>query len=155
MRTWMSSRPLIGLLAFLCIEIAGGLCSAQTEQCEHPFNMSKRSPAAFAALQKIIPPKFRATDWIYRLDGVSDQVTAVSVGPLHQERLGPGPWYIYGSVCKPHDCSENNFSFLAEQYGSRAVALLVSQSEAPGETIILGSPTAIELTLLRAKIAQW
>ena len=150
MRTSMNSRPVFGLLAFLCLEIAGRLCAAQTPECRYPSNLSKTNVTAYIALRKIIPARFHATDWIYKLEGVQGQVTNVSVGPPTG-----GAWYLYGSVCKPHDCGENNFSFLVEQYGSRAVGLLVSRSEAPGKTIALGSPTGIELTLLRAKIAQW
>jgi hypothetical protein len=110
----------------------------------------KKNPVAFIALRKIIPSQLHTKDWIYKLDGVQDQITTVSVGPSTG-----GAWYLYGSVCKPHDCAANNFSFLVDQYGSRAVGLLVSEADAPGKTLAMGSPTAIELTLLRAKISQW
>jgi hypothetical protein len=148
MRASMSSRPAIGVIAFLCLETISWLCSAQMPQCSYPSNLSKTNPAAYSALTKIISPQFRTKDWIYKLEGTEDQVTTVSVGT-------GSPWYLYGSVCKPHDCGANNFSFLIEQRGSRAVALLVSEAEAPGKRIAMGSPTATELILLRAKISQW
>jgi hypothetical protein len=147
-RAAMSSRPAIGLIGFLCLGIASHHCSAQMPECSYPSNLPKTDPVAYGALTKIIPPQFRTKDWIYKLEGTEDQVTTVSVG-------AGSPWYLYGSVCKPHDCGANNFSFLIEQGGSRAVALLVSETEAPGKRIAMGSPTATELILLRAKISQW
>jgi hypothetical protein len=105
----------------------------------YPSNLQKTNRAAYVALRKIILPQFRTKDWIYNLEGVETQITTVSVGP-------GSSWYLYGSVCKPHDCGDNNFAFLVETSGSRAVALLVSETEAPGKKIAMGSPTPTELT---------
>jgi hypothetical protein len=151
MRTLIRSHPVIGLLTFLCIELVCRLCSAQVPlQCLYPSSLYKKNPVAFIALRKIIPSQFHKNDWIYKLEGVQDEMTSVSVGPSTGEA-----WYLYGSVCKPHDCAANNFAFLVDYKGSRAVGLLVSEAEAPGKTLAMGSPSAIELTLLRAKISQW
>ena len=110
----------------------------------YPHDLQNTNPAAVKALHQIIPPRLRSVPWIYDLNGVAGPLKTVTVA---------GKPYIGGLVCKPHDCGDNKFAFLAASDGSRAVAALKSQELSAGELQTFGAP-AIHDTLFLTQELQ-
>ncbi len=112
---------------------------ARAEDAGYPFDLPKQNPAALAAVQKILPARLKSVGWIYRLQGTASEMTA---------EVLDGKDYLGGMVCKPHDCGDNKFAFLAARDGSRASAALRSRELSHGKTEYFGQPSAAERTKL-------
>ena len=126
---------------FLCL-VAIATPAAADNLANYPFSLAKTDPKGLAAWQRILPPKFKRIDWVYRLDGTADEMKRVEIG---------GKPYRLGWVCKPHDCG-NQLAFLIALDRSRAVGVV--QSEQTGNLPLwLGSPTAEEIQTLRDKLS--
>ena len=128
--------------ALLLFSLAIATPAAADNLANYPFSLAKIDPKALAAWQRILPPKFKRIDWVYRLDGTAEEMKRVEIG---------GKPYFLGWVCKPHDCG-NQLAFLIAQDRSRAVGVV--QSEQTGNLPLwLGSPTAEEIQMLRDKLS--
>ncbi|MCC6920258.1 MAG: hypothetical protein IT548_13740 [Alphaproteobacteria bacterium] len=108
---------------------------------DYAYGLAAKQPAAFAAWQKLVPAAERQTKWIYALDATAT--------PLVPETVGGGPG-LGGWACKPHDCGDNQLSFLLAEDGSRAVARVILKAAAP---VFWGDPTPEEQQLL-VKLAE-
>ena len=86
---------------------------------EYPFDVAKKYPASMRAWQTLVPSDFRRAPWIFRLDGTAGPMDTVSVH---------GRVFLYGSVCKPHDCAGNFVAFLLAKDGGEAFGELSSDT---------------------------
>ena len=86
---------------------------------EYPFDVAKKYPARLRAWQTLVPSDFRREPWIFRLDGAAGPMDTVSVH---------GRVFLYGSVCKPHDCAGNFVAFLLAKDGGEAFGELSSDT---------------------------
>jgi hypothetical protein len=94
----------------------------------------KEVPAAFRAWQTVVRPDLRNEYWIYSLKGVADPMTVTNIA---------GRSYYSGSVCKPHDCADNNLAFLAAADGSDAAGIVMTWSGCQRlQTVTFGKPNA-------------
>lgn len=115
-------------------------------------NFLELFPRVMPAWQKIVPSSSRRTDWIYELAANSSDVRYVHLGDVE---------YAHGGFCKPHDCFDNNGSYLITLDGSRAVgAILASQSTWTGAGWVrnssretyFGNPSRQQRAMLRAEL---
>jgi len=105
------------------------------------FELAKERPQALAALQRILPPNYTDTPWVYNL--------AATSGPIF-EITRNGTSYLTGEVCKPHDCRDNLFGFIVAGNGSRAVAA----TRISGKQSLYGQPTPAEINVL-TNLIDW
>lgn len=84
---------------------------------EYVFDLEKNNPAALAAWKAIVPAAYKKRDWVRDLAGTA--------APLETAQLSGKAFYL-GSVCKPHDCYQNNVVVLIAKDGSVAYGLLKS-----------------------------
>ena len=106
---------------------------------QYAFELKQKAPGALVSLHTILTQKYSNVDWIWNLAGVSS--------PL-QHVLFDGRSYVGGNVCKPHDCADNQMTFLISMDGLRAVALLHIADE--GADTVFGFPTTSEFNFLQS-----
>lgn len=99
----------------------------------YPADMPKKFPKSFAAYQKIIPITWRRTAWAYRLEGVAEPVRTIDFS---------GRKFVLGHVCKPHDCADNQLTFLVAVDGTAAFAQANSLDLTQAKDVVLGKPDA-------------
>ena len=109
----------------------------------YPTALQKEAPRVFAALQAIVTPNLQPVDWIYSLQGVSSDVRYIDIS---------GQESYVDVICKPHDCHDNIYAFIAAADGSRAVGMLQSAELSNGGAVALGQPTGYEVAYLRNMI---
>ena len=105
----------------------------------YPVNVPKKYPKSFAAYQKIIPITWRNAAWVYRLEGTAEPVRIIDYS---------GRKFVLGHVCKPHDCADNQLTFLVAVDGSAAYALANSFDLTQAKDVIVGKPDAEAMKIL-------
>jgi hypothetical protein len=101
----------------------------------------EKDAAAGASWHEIVPLRFRRVGWIYDLSGNSSQTKIVAES---------GRVYALGSVCKPHDCNDNQVAFLIEPGGGNAVGvILLLKDNKPVMVSYFGNQTPLEHEWLR------
>lgn len=130
-------------IALLLMAVGGNMFCAALADEGYPFDMKKKYAKAFAAYQKVVPPMYKKTTWVYSLDGTASPMDAVESG---------GKKWLIGSVCQPHDCGDNQIAFLIAADGSVAFGLLRSRNLTSGKDILFGKPDATQLALLKKQI---
>jgi hypothetical protein len=96
------------VIPLLCVA-ASALPALGAQAQDYPFDLAKKSPAAFAAWRKAVPAPYRRIAWIAQLAGTA--------GPMTATMIDGKPAYS-GSACKPHDCGDNVVAFLIARDGS-------------------------------------
>jgi hypothetical protein len=99
----------------------------------YPADVAKKYPKSFAAYQKIIPITWRKAPWVYRLEGVAEPVRTIDFS---------GRKFVLGHVCKPHDCADNQLTFLVAVDGTVAFAKANSFDLTQAKDVVLGKPDA-------------
>ncbi|GAA4815378.1 hypothetical protein GCM10023232_08870 [Sphingosinicella ginsenosidimutans] len=112
-----------------------------TSAVSSPSLALARHPREARAWQSVVPPSYRRTRWIYRLEGNSSQPRIVQSG---------GRSYVLGTVCKPHDCYANVGAFLIALDGRRAAGGLLFNRAGRSREIYFGNPSPYERALLRS-----
>jgi len=125
-------RCALALFSFL--NFISPVFAASPGASEYPWDFRKNSPKYFQTYLKLLPMQLKKTPWFGRFDGTGTPVERVSVN---------GKAYLAGGICKPHQCGDNNLTFLIEADGSRAVAM-VRAVETGGQIVALGNPTVGE-----------
>jgi len=118
-----------GSIVMMTMLLASGTPGQAAE--EYPADLSKKQPAAFHAFQKIVLPVYAKAKWVYQLFGTASPYKIIDF---------EGKKFVFGEVCKPHDCADNNLKFLSAVDGSAAFALLKSTELTRGKDVILGKP---------------
>lgn len=99
----------------------------------YPADVAKKYPKSFAAYQKIIPIGWRKAAWVYRLEGTAEPVRTIDYS---------GRKFVLGHVCKPHDCADNQLTFLVAVDGTSAFAQANSTDLTQAKDVVLGKPDA-------------
>lgn len=99
----------------------------------YPADVAKKYPKSFAAYQKIIPITWRKAAWVYRLEGVAEPVRTIDFS---------GRKFVLGHVCKPHDCADNQLTFLVAVDGTVAFAKANCFDLTQAKDVVLGKPDA-------------
>lgn len=101
-------------------------------------------PAILRAWQHIVPKSLARHRWLYALDGVTDDLSLVSIG---------GKPYYLGWVCIPHDCGGNETAFLIATDASRAMGAVKSATHGI-KLRFMGSPDAEAKAILLKKFSS-
>lgn len=111
----------------------------------YPFDLPKMAPIAMAAWRKAVPAAFRKVGWIGDFAGVG-------LGPVESHRIDRVE-FLVGSVCKPHDCADNQVAFAIAADGSAAYGLLRARTPR-ADTVAIGGPAPATLrALLERRLA--
>jgi hypothetical protein len=133
-------------------------CDADQRQAAAPAPIPSAAPPAAAEPQSppdlLRNPKFRAAyfkalgpkskeGWLTTLDGPAQ--------PLKRVRVG-GAEYIMASVCKPHDCADNNTVLLYSALNGAVYGKIFDRRRA---TLIGAPPAAVATELDRLWASEW
>ncbi len=99
----------------------------------YPVDVPKKYPVSFAAYKKILPKTWHNAAWVYKLEGTAEPVRTIDFS---------GRKFVLGHVCKPHDCADNQLTFLLAVDGSAAYAQANSLELTQGKEVIVGKPDA-------------
>jgi hypothetical protein len=99
----------------------------------YPVDVPKKYPVSFAAYKKILPKAWHNAAWVYKLEGTAEPVRTIDFS---------GRKFVLGHVCKPHDCADNQLTFLLAVDGSAAYAQANSLDLTQGKVVIVGKPDA-------------
>jgi hypothetical protein len=132
---------------------APGIAQTRQEWTDtNASNILEKYPTTRRLWHSILTPGYRNEEWVRDLWGTSSERRFVSLS---------GRTYVYGGLCKPRDCLDNNLAFLIALDRSRAVGLVkraksrwTGQGYAitPLSYTYLGKPTAQERALLRQEV---
>lgn len=105
----------------------------------YPVDVPKKYPVSFAAYKKILPKAWHNAAWVYKLEGTAEPVRIIDFS---------GRKFVLGHVCKPHDCADNQLTFLIAVDGSAAYAQANSLDLTQGKDVIVGNPDAAAKKIL-------
>lgn len=105
----------------------------------YPVDAPKKYPVSFAAYKRILPKAWRKAAWVYKLQGTAEPVRIIDFS---------GRKFVLGHVCKPHDCADNQLTFLIAVDGSAAYAQANSLDLTQGKDVIVGNPDAAAKKIL-------
>ncbi len=133
-------------IIFATLALIAALAAAPASAAQpYPFDLPKMAPMAMAAWRKAVPAAFRRVGWIGDFAGVG-------LGPVESHRIG-GLEFLVGSVCKPHDCADNQVAFAIAADGSAAYGLLRARTPRADNVVIGGPPPPALRALIEKRLA--
>lgn len=119
------------LTAFIATSFTASPCLAAAEV--YPVDVPKKYSVSYSAYKKILPKSWHNAAWVYKLEGTAEPVRTIDFS---------GRKFVLGHVCKPHDCADNQLTFLLAVDGSAAYAQANSLDLTHGKDVIVGKPDA-------------
>jgi len=132
----------VGISLTTTAHAAGSMVAVWADTLNNtPTLALEKDAAAGVSWHEVVPLRFRRVSWIYDLFGNSSQTKIVAEN---------GRVYALGSVCKPHDCNDNEAAFLIEPGGGHAAgAILLLKNNKLVMVSYFGNATPLEHEWLR------
>jgi hypothetical protein len=106
-------------------------CGTPAHAIDFIQDLAKGYPTLFRNYQAMLPPEFRDTSWLYKLDGVT---LSIDEGMM----IGGVPFIrVYG--CKPHDCGDEQVSLVFSTDGKTGAIKVRSKELTDGKAAFFGS----------------